>query len=57
MFEQSLVIHIHTDLTESTNHLQITNDFASANDDRIRHFGRFWNNFVAMGLINVGCFW
>ena len=38
-----MIIHIHKDLTDSFNHLQVVNEFSSGNEDIIRHFGRFWN--------------
>ena len=37
----AMVMHIHKDLTESINHLQVLNEFASANEERIRSFGCF----------------
>ena len=36
-----MVVHIHKDLTESIDHLQVLHEFASTNEDRIRQFGRF----------------
>ena len=36
-----MVIHIHNDLTESVNHSRVLNEYASANEKRIKHFGCF----------------
>ena len=36
-----IVAHIYKDITDSINHLQVLNECSSANEDKIRHFGRF----------------
>ena len=37
----TMVLHIHKHLTDSVDHKQILNEFASANDERRRLFGSF----------------
>lgn len=36
-----MVLHIHKHLTDSVDHKQVLNEFASANDERRRIFGSF----------------
>ncbi len=36
-----MVLHIHKHLTDSIDHLKVLNEFASANEERQMHFGRF----------------
>ena len=43
-----MVIHIHKELTDFINHLQVLHEFSSAKGDKIRHFVRFETNFAAI---------
>ena len=43
-----MVIQIHKDLTDFIIHLQVLNEFSSANEDNIRHFGAFEETFAAI---------
>ena len=38
---QSMLCHVHSDRTDAIDFLEAANEFASANDKRIRYFGTF----------------
>ena len=50
-----MVMHIHIDLTDFINHLQALNEFSSANEDKSRRFGRFWNKLCYNHMLGWFC--
>ena len=47
-----MVIHIHKDMTESINNVQVLNEFANENEQRIRHFWMYLRPTLLQSCIN-----
>ena len=50
-----MVIHIHKDLTDSINHLQVLDEFSSANKDKTTLSGNYWNKLCCNHMLGRPC--